>query len=217
MSRVADAFPPVRLAVVAALAAPGGRAGRRAPAPVRRLGVGVAVPGRAGSGLGCGTVPPDRVAGAAPGHGDGRDAGVGGRARGHPLVARAAVARRSPDARPARPVLGAPGPRPAPGDHLYLAVAVLLTVAALAGRTGRSGPRSPARAATGGAGPYAVVVAVLAGGAFGFWLTAGGPGRATGTAAAVLVAACPAAVALAVPAAHLRAARRGAQLGVRVR
>jgi cation transport ATPase len=110
-----------------------------------------------------------------------------------------------------------PGRDPAPGDHLYLAVAVLLTVAALAGRTGWSGPRSPARAATGGAGPYAVAVAVLAGGAFGFWLTAGGPGRATGTAAAVLVAACPTAVALAVPAAHRRAARRGAQLGVRVR
>ena len=105
-----------------------------------------------------------------------------------------------------------PGRSPAPGDHLYLAVAVVLTIVALAGRTW-----SPARAGSGGAGPYAVLVAVLAGGAFGFWFTAGGPGRATGAAAAVLVAACPAAVALAAPVAHALASRRGRQLGVGVR
>jgi cation transport ATPase len=217
VSRVADAFPPVRLAVVAALAA-----------PVVVLGAVPPLQFADWAWVSLCLAAPVVVWGAAPFHRTAWRALRRGTATAETLVSAAVLAGtvwslallspgepRTLTLRDRFWVL--PGRDPAPGDHIYLAVAVLLTVAALAGRTGGSGPRSPARAATGGAGPYAVVVAVLAGGAFGFWLTAGGPGRATGTAAAVLVAACPAAVALAVPAAHLRAARRGAQLGVRVR
>ena len=217
MSRVADAFPPVRLAVVAALAA-----------PVVVLGAVPPLQFADWAWVSLCLAAPVVVWGAAPFHRTAWRALRRGTATAETLVSAAVLAASvwslallSPGDTRTLAVHDRfwvlPGRDPAPGDHLYLAVAVLLTVAALAGRTGGSGPRSPARAATGGAGPYAVVVAVLAGGAFGFWLTAGGPGRATGTAAAVLVAACPAAVALAVPAAHLRAARRGAQLGVRVR
>jgi cation transport ATPase len=107
--------------------------------------------------------------------------------------------------------------------HVYLSVATVLTVVALAGRAlappppaGRDpgdGPATP----DGWLGVYAVVVAGLAAGAFGFWLTAAGTGAASGAAAGVLVAACPVAVAAGRPAAHALAARRGSQLGVAVR
>jgi cation transport ATPase len=113
-----------------------------------------------------------------------------------------------------------PGPAPRPGAvHLYLAIAALLTVAALAGRAW-----SPSAAADRGrpapiegVGPYALVVALIAAAAAGFWAGAIGTGAALGIATAVVVAACPTALALARPTAHALAARRGTQVGIAVR
>jgi cation transport ATPase len=109
-----------------------------------------------------------------------------------------------------------PGPGLTPtAVHLYLGVAVLLTIAALAGRTWS--PTGARPAPSGDAGAYAVAVVVLAGAAAGFWLTAAGPGRAVAAAAGVVVVACPVALVVAAPAAHARAARRARRLGIGVR
>jgi cation transport ATPase len=94
--------------------------------------------------------------------------------------------------------------------HLYLAVAAVLTVVELAGRSiERPAPR-PISA-------YAVGVGAAAAGTFGFWLTTDGPVPASATAAGVLIVACPIALALAGPAAHAAADRRAAQLGIVLR
>jgi cation transport ATPase len=124
-------------------------------------------------------------------------------------------------------------PRPGPGPvHLELSVAAVVTVVALAGRATTPAPPPPTpsrphgfgtdRPAPAGVhlGAYVVLAGTLAAGAFGFWLTAA-PGPAVGAplsaAAGVLVAACPLALALAAPAAHAAAGRRGARLGLDVR